>query len=177
MNDAKEDGARGRALQARRNLRDAVVWFALGAAIFAASWSMDRLQSQGINPYTIPGLLPGLLGIAMMILGALLALRSLGEGARTRSTSARSEPPGGYGQLLLTLALCLVFTGALLGHGLPFWLAATIFVAASILTLHRGQAERKRSKLREAATAVLIGLCAGGAITLVFQILFLVRLP
>jgi hypothetical protein len=177
MNDAKEDGARDRALQARRNLRDAAAWFALGAAIFAASWSMDRLQNQGINPYTIPGLLPGLLGIAMMILGALLALRSIGEGALMCPAPAPGASPGGRGQLLLTLALCLVFTGALLGHGLPFWLAAAIFVAASILTLHRAQAEPKRSRLREAATATLIGLCAGGAITLVFQVLFLVRLP
>ena len=175
MNDAMKNGARDRALRARRNLRDAVAWIALGAVIFAASWSMDRLKSQGINPYTIPGLLPGLLGIAMMILGALLAIRSLGEGARTPLAAAPGGPAGGYRQLILTLALCLVFAGVLLGHGLPFWLAAAIFVTVSILALHRQQAAQ--SKRREIATAVCIGLCAGGAITLIFQVLFLVRLP
>lgn len=175
MNDAMKDGARDRALRARRNLRDAVAWIALGAVILAASWSMDRLKNQGINPYTIPGLLPGLLGVAMMILGVLLAIRSLGEGARTPPTAAPGRPSGGHRQLILTLALCLVFTGALLGHGLPFWLAAAIFVAASILALPREQTAQSRR--REIAAAVFIGLCAGGAITLIFQVLFLVRLP
>src|ERR1700755_2922493 len=54
----------------------AIGWMGLGIAILIGSVMMDRLEKQGINPYTIPGLLPGLLGIAMMILGALLAIRS-----------------------------------------------------------------------------------------------------
>src|SRR3954452_15176500 len=51
-------------------------WMALGIAILIGSVMMDRLEKQDINPSTIPGLLPGLLGIAMTILGALLAARS-----------------------------------------------------------------------------------------------------
>src|SRR6202023_191728 len=50
-------------------------WMGLGIAILIGSVMMDRLENQDINPYTIPGLLPGLLGIAMTILGALLAAR------------------------------------------------------------------------------------------------------
>lgn len=176
MNDARKDETHGRAFQARRNLRDAVAWIALGAVIFAASWSMDRLKNQGINPYTIPGLLPALLGIAMMLLGALLAMRSIGNGALARHAPASEASAGGHRQFVLTLALCLVFTVGLLGHGLPFWLAAAIFVAASILALQWLQAGQKPG-LREISIAVLIGLGAAGAVTLVFQVIFLVRLP
>jgi hypothetical protein len=179
MNDFTEDGAHDHALKARRNLQDAVVWVILGGVILVASLSMDRLESQGINPYTAPGLLPGLLGVVMMCLGVLLALRSIGEGALTRHTPALSGPAGGYKQLIVVLALCLVFTAVLLGHGLPFWLAGAMFVSASILTLQQAQrsAAQERLGLREIATAVSIGLGAGGAITLVFQTFFLVRLP
>src|SRR5712672_4139293 len=60
----------------RSDFLSALGWMALGIAILIGSVMMDRLEKQGINPYTIPGLLPGLLGIAMTILGALLAARS-----------------------------------------------------------------------------------------------------
>src|SRR5882757_11178733 len=60
----------------RSDFLSALGWMAFGIAILIGSVMMDRLEKQGINPYTIPGLLPGLLGIAMTILGALLAARS-----------------------------------------------------------------------------------------------------
>jgi hypothetical protein len=115
----------------------------------------------------------------MVCLGALLALRSIGEGVLARHTPALSGPASGYKQIMVVLALCLIFTAVLLGHGLPFWLAAAMFVSASILTLQQAQrkAAQERLGLREIATAVSIGLGAGGAITLVFQTFFLVRLP
>src|ERR1700761_4230460 len=64
------------AVSPRSDLLAAIGWMVLGGAILTGSLMMDRLEDQDINPYTIPGLLPGLLGIAMIILGALLALRS-----------------------------------------------------------------------------------------------------
>src|SRR6202051_5394265 len=60
----------------RGDFLSAFGWMGLGIATVIGSLMMDRLENQDINPYTIPGLLPGLLGIAMTILGALLALRS-----------------------------------------------------------------------------------------------------
>jgi hypothetical protein len=181
----RQDGAREHASGARRNFHDAIVWAILGALILGASLSMDRLESQGINPYTAPGLLPGLLGIAMICLGVLLAFRSVREGALARRAAGHAvhaipvAPGGGHGQLLRVLALCLFFTVVLLGHGLPFWLVGALFVSASILTLQRAQRKAAHARLgwREIATAVVIGLGAGGAITLVFQTFFLVRLP
>src|SRR5882757_7518217 len=60
----------------RSDFLSALGWMGLGIAILIGSVTMDRLEKQDINPYTIPGLLPGLLGIVMTILGALLAARS-----------------------------------------------------------------------------------------------------
>ena len=53
----------------RSDLADAAFWIVLGVAVLIGSFTMDRLERQGVNPYTVPGLLPGLLGIAMMALG------------------------------------------------------------------------------------------------------------
>jgi hypothetical protein len=161
----------------RSDFLSALGWMALGTAILIGSIRMDRLENQDINPYTIPGLLPGLLGIAMTILGALLAMRSW----RPHLLAAPGAPPDRAEQkrLVLVLGLCLVFGVGLVGHGLPFWLAAALFVTVAILSLQYQQRQSTGAKLnlRMVLTAAAIGLGAGFAITLVFQEFFLVRLP
>jgi hypothetical protein len=162
----------------RSDFLSALGWMALGIAILIGSVMMDRLEKQGINPYTIPGLLPGLLGIAMTILGALLAARSwrphlLASAGKTPVNRAEQM------RILLVLGLCLAFGVVLVGHGLPFWLAAAIFVTTAILCLQY-QARKSTGEaltLRQFATTAAIGLGAGVAITIVFQEIFLVRLP
>jgi hypothetical protein len=155
-------------------------WMGLGIAILIGSLMMDRLEKQGINPYTIPGLLPALLGIAMTILGALLAARSwrphlLSKVARTDSAARGAERK----RLLLVLGLCLTFGVILVGHGLPFWLAAALFVTTAILSLQYQQSKSTGLTLntRSLVKTAAIGLGAGIVITIVFQEIFLVRLP
>jgi hypothetical protein len=163
----------------RGDFLSAIGWMALGVAILIGSVMMDRLEKQDINPYTIPGLLPGLLGIAMTILGALLAARSwrpqLFASTANRTPVDRAEQK----RLVLVLGLCLAFGVGLVGHGLPFWLAAAIFVTAAILLLQRRreQSDGRTLSLRKFITAAAIGLGAGVVITIVFQEIFLVRLP
>jgi hypothetical protein len=167
-------------LAARSELMQATGWAALGLAVLVASLHMDRLESQNINPYTVPGLLPGLLGVVMMLLAGLLALRSWRRGAFAADVS---NAPGidapTARRVALVLALCLAFGIGLVGHGLPFWLAAALFVSVAIMSLQLPQRRGagRRLALRDVAIAIAIGLGAGGAITLVFQQVFLVRLP
>jgi hypothetical protein len=165
----------------RSDFMSAIGWIGLGIAILIGSVMMDRLEKQGINPYTIPGLLPGLLGIAMTILGALLAARSwrphlLSTAATTTDVSVKRAEQK---RLLLVLGLCLTFGVILVGHGLPFWLAAAIFVTASIVGLQYRQhaPSGQKSNARLFIKAAAIGLGAGIVITIVFQEIFLVRLP
>jgi hypothetical protein len=187
MHESAEGATDRDALAARRNFFEAVCWFVLGAVILVASWKMDRLQSQDINPYTIPGLLPGLLGIAMMLAAGLIAIRSVRERAFTvqapasmhASASSSVEPSSSRVQLVITLVLSVAFVAGLLGRGLPFWLAGALFVAALIAALQYVQCKASAQPfgLRQIAVAIVVGLGAGGGITLLFQTLFLVRLP
>jgi hypothetical protein len=164
---------------ARSELLQAGGWITLGGAVLIASLRMDRLESQHINPYTVPGLLPGLLGIAMMLLGTLLALRSWRRGALAGTIAASSFDAAMARRVALIVALCVTFGVVLVGHGLPFWLAAALFVSVTIVLLQRPQriAAGERLGLRKLVVAAIIGLGAGEIITLVFQQVFLVRLP
>jgi hypothetical protein len=158
----------------------ALGWMALGGAILIGSWTMDRLKNQDVNPYTVPGLLPGLLGIAMMLLGSWLLLRSWRQGALRRPAAPDSSGSSiSVRQLGLAIGLCVTFDVVMVGHGLPFWLAAAAFVSVAILTLQHSQrkAAGRRLSARAVSSAVAIGLGAGLAITEVFQQIFLVRLP
>ena len=156
----------------------ALLWMAFGIAVAIGSWRMDRLENQDINPYTVPGLLPGLLGIALILFGALLLLRAWQQGALDPSVP-RGVPMSAAERkrLLIVLGLCLTFGVGLVGHGLPFWLAAAIFVSATISILQYPQRRAANQVARGIVTALVIGLGAGLAITLIFQEFFLVRLP
>ncbi|HEY1229521.1 MAG TPA: tripartite tricarboxylate transporter TctB family protein [Ramlibacter sp.] len=165
---------------ARADLHDALGWMALGLAILVGSLTMDRLEHQNINPYTVPGLLPGLLGLAMLLLGGVLALRSWRRGALHEAR--RPATPEMHAQrvrVAVVLALCLGYGVGLVGHGLPYWLASSLFVATMILVLQRMNPDPAERVLtpRAWAKAIAIGLGAAFTIQVVFQELFLVRLP
>jgi hypothetical protein len=164
----------------RADLADAIGWIVLGAAVLVGSILMDRLESQHINPYTVPGLLPGLLGIAMILLGLVLAERSRERGAfRQPRAPATQDQRDERRRVWIVTGLCVGYGVVLIGHGLPFWLASSIYVTGSILVLQRlsRDPQERQFTLRAAIKAVVIGIASSVITQLVFQELFLVRMP
>lgn len=149
-------------------------WMAFGAAVLAASWRMDRLQGLNINPWSVPGLLPGVLGALMLLFGAALLLRSLAAaGGRAPA------PTGSTARTGLALLLCLGYAAGLIGRGWPFWLTSAAFLFAALLAfcwLDR-DADAPQGLARLALSSAAIALAAAGAIALLFQEVFLLNLP
>ena len=171
-----------------------LIWLVFGAAVVYGSWTMDRLESLGINPVTAPGLLPGLLGLGFIGFGLVLLLRRgeprlVGEapaetGAIETDAVETGTPQLGVAEggedwrrLALSWALCVVFAGGLLGRGLPFWLLAAVFVFLHILLLDDADRIAATPLPRRIATAVVVAVATAAAVTFVFQNLFLIRLP
>lgn len=166
----------------RADLHDALGWIVLGLAICIASWNMSRLEDQHINPYTIPGLVPGLLGLGMIIVGSILAIRSWERHRHHPAGPAAVADDHAHlrrKRVLLTIILCCGYSIVLIGHGLPFWLASSIYVTGSILTLNRLHPDTSRHpfNLKAIVHALLIGVGSSVVVWLVFERLFLVRLP
>jgi putative tricarboxylic transport membrane protein len=149
-------------------------WMVLGAAIAVASWRMDRLAAQNINPWSAPGLVPGLLGALMLLFGAALCLR--GAAAASASDPAAASPSL---RAWLALVLCIGFAAGLLGHGLPFWLTAAGFMFVAIFAFRwlDGDAALRRRLGYLAISSAAIAAAASVSISLLFQELFLIRLP
>ena len=141
---------------------------------------MDRLAQQNINPVTVPGLLPGLLGLAMILLGSALGVRSLRRGALAQATPASTaDEREQRKRVWIAIAMCVGYGVVLVGHGIPFWLASTIYVTASILVFQRLSRDLGERQLGVMAwlKALVIGAAASVVTWLVFEMVFLVRLP
>lgn len=160
----------------RADLVSAVVWMLLGGAIAIGAWRMDRLEHLHINKYEIPGLVPGILGAVILLLGVLLAVRALSQGALRPLVPEPAAP--GAARMALVFAALLLYALVLVGHGLPFWLATSAFVSAFIFFFDRErQTALGRSTGRQAMLALACGAVAGGVVSTVFQDIFYVRLP
>lgn len=76
----------------RSDYLSALGWAAFGLVVLIASWRLDRLGKLGINPWSAPGLTPGLVGVLMILLAIALGMQ-----ARKRSraqAAARTRADG-----------------------------------------------------------------------------------
>jgi hypothetical protein len=163
----------------RSDLLSAAFWALLGSAVLGASWRMDRLGDRGINALSAPGLTPGVIGALMVALAAVLAWQALrrDDAAPAATDDAATEPAHTLRRTLLAGALCVLFAGVSLGHGLPFAAeaAAFIFVFTSVFSWPTWRAERR--VVRGPVQALIVAVVAALAIAWLFESVFLVRLP
>lgn len=147
------------------------MWVVLGAAMTVGALRIDRLESQGVEWFAAPGLLPGVLGVIIMLNGLLIALR------------ARRMPAGGvdsahdWRRIGLTLVLCLGFAAGLVGRGMHFGVAAGLYLFSHIALLQWN--ERKAAGQAVRGLLVAAAVAVGGALIVpyIFESVFLVRLP
>ena len=163
----------------RADLVTGLVLVALGIGVVVESLRMPRFEQLNINPYTVPGLVPGALGAVILVLGAALFVRAaraggwrLGSGAGPASWSA--DP--GVRRLLLAVGLCVGYAAGLVGR-LPFWLATLLFVVGFVALFEWPLAASRSQRWRRLGFALAFGALISAVVTLVFQEIFLVRLP
>lgn len=152
---------------ARADLRGGVGWMVLGGLITGAAWRMDRFEQMGGTLYTAPGLVPGLFGLLLLLLGVALAWR----GWRGHALGPAPAPLLNA-RVAAILALTLVYAGALVGR-LPFAAITALFITLFCALF----APEGTSAVRRWRTALLCGALGTAAIVVVFERVFLVRLP
>ena len=149
----------------------------IGLAIIIGSWNMDRLEKQGVPGFAAPGLVPGILGVLILLSALAIVLRSIRRGALQPAGVPGQPAAHSRGRTVLALILCLGFAGGLVGHGLPFWVAASTYLFLHIFLLQLPERRAAGQVGRGFAVALAVGLGAGLTIATMFQHLFLVRLP
>lgn len=161
----------------RAELAVAAGWFAFGATAAVASWRMDRLSDRGIEPWSAPGLTPGLVGVLVMAIALVVGLRAWARRVKPGGAAIPASQRGPVlGRTILAGALCVAFAASL-GHGLPFIACAAVFVFAFTAVFSWADWQRSDRVARGAGTALAVALVASAAIALLFEHVFLVRLP
>ncbi len=165
-------------LSPRYDLWTAAVFFCAGVAIIHLCWLMPTYREQQGQIYVAPGLVPALHGIVITGLSIWLGLRAIARGALRTGSGKPQKPREGYSntRLFLAAAMCLAFAVGLVGR-MPFWLAAAIFVFAFTMLFEWQRDAPRRERLRRLAIAAALGISTGAVVTLVFERVFLVRLP
>lgn len=120
--------------------------------------------------------MPGLLGLAIAFMGAILLLRSVRGGALQRRVRAPLVLRDHW-RLIFSLGLSLLYALVIVASALPFWLVTAVYVAVFVIVFQYAERRAAGQVPRGIAVAVVHGLLAGWLIQYVFEELFLVRLP
>lgn len=166
----------------RTDLESAFAWIALGALAVFGAWHMDRLEAQGAQLFTAPGLWPGIVGLAIAMLGGVLAVRSQrrGRAAGWNAAAADDTQIAPTAHFATAAAMFFAYAVLLVGHGLPFWLGTFVFVTAYVFWFRRAAralGDGAGTPRGDVILALACGIATAAVVPLVFEKLFFVRLP
>ncbi len=186
----------------RLDLVSGAAFSGLGLFLAVESWRMARLEHRDISPYTVPGMVPGVLGVIVLVLGLVLLARAAAKGGwRLRGegdASPGSESGGAAGKLMLTLALTLGYAAGLVGR-VPFAWATFVFLFLFVLIFEWNQpagdgnryalvrridavfirafGETAGLRVKTGVAAALLAAVVSIGVMFVFQEVFRIRLP
>ncbi len=164
----------------KADLITGLVLIIFSLTIIEESWRMPRLEQLGIHPASVPGVVPGILGIILLILGAVLTIRSFRRGGHrlgiNRESVARTLLLPGNLHLLITLVLSVGYASFMIGN-MPYWLATGIFTFLFIAVFEWRPNADRRARVRALAVAAVIAVAVSWTVTWTFANLFLVTLP
>jgi hypothetical protein len=151
-----------------------------GLAVLIRSLQMPRFKGLGVNPYSVPGIVPGLLGVILITLGLILLVRSIQQKGYRLGVSGKVVKEfltdDSTKHFLFSLILCTVYAVFVLRR-LSYPIATGLFVFLFVFIFEFRRWERILSQKRTLLFALFEAIFVSGAVTLVFRYLFLVDLP
>jgi len=157
-----------------------IVLLLFALAILIMSIQMPRYEGLGVNPYSVPGIVPGLLGVILLILSLVLLIRSIIRkgyqlGLNIEIVKQYFTDPSTR-NFLFTLILSLVY-GVLLLTRIPYLLATALYILFFILIFEYRPKENMSSQKKTILYSLVEAISVSAGITLIFRYLFLVNLP
>jgi hypothetical protein len=165
----------------KKDFITSIVLIAFSISVVVSSYTMPRLERRGIDPFSAPGVVPGMIGVILLCLSLILFVRSLRKGgyrlfSRAEAAEQAKRHPGAAGRVLLTLAISLIYSVGCLGRF--DYSIITILYVFSFICLFEYRPEQPISGQKKMfSLALLQAVIASLLITVVFRHLFLVDLP
>ncbi|KPJ76235.1 MAG: hypothetical protein AMJ54_12360 [Deltaproteobacteria bacterium SG8_13] len=157
-----------------------ILLMAFGIWVLVHSIQMPRFENLEANPFSVPGIVPGLLGVVIFLLSLVVFLRSLKQkGYRlgiNAAVIANASKDASMQRMLVTILVCSFYAMGLIGRT-NYYLATFLFVLAFLLVFQYRQSQKQQALGKLIALSVLQAVLTAGAVGAVFRYLFLVELP
>lgn len=165
---------------AKADLVTSIILLLFGMAILIMSIQMPRYEGLGVNPYSVPGIVPGLLGVILLVLGLVLLIRSIIRKGYQLGLSSKivkqyfTDPS--TRNFLFALILSLVY-GVFLLTRIPYSLATGLYILIFILIFEYRPKANISSQKKTILYSLVEAISVSAGVTLIFRYLFLVDLP
>ena len=151
-----------------------------GVWIIVQSIKMPRYQEFGANPFSVPGIVPGILGTIITALSALVFIRAIQNGGYrlklSRTVILNTVRDESFKRMMITCLVCAVYGLLMIGR-ISYYLATFLYVFAFLIIfqyrLSENIAVQRNLIFRSLVQALLVSAAVGS----VFRYLFLVDLP
>jgi hypothetical protein len=153
---------------------------AFGIAVLVLSIQMPRFEDQGVNRFSVPGIVPGFLGSIIAVLGLVLFVRSiirkgyrLGLDGAAVSRFFKAEMTKRFA---LTILVSVAYGWGLIGR-INYEIATAIYIFAFIVIFDVKWRRGIKTQWKKILIAAIIAVLVGGVVGTTFRRLFLVNLP
>ena len=157
-----------------------ILLMAFGIWIVIHSLQMPRFKELSANPFSVPGIVPGVLGTIIFILSLAVFVRSLRhKGYRlgiNRETLKGLFRDTSVQRMLLTTVICVIYGLAMIGH-MNYYLATFVFVLSFLLLFQYGLSDGTVKRGKILIGSLLQAVLTAAIVGAVFRYLFLVDLP
>ena len=153
---------------------------AFGIAVLVLSIQMPRFEDQGVNRFSVPGIVPGFLGSIIAVLGLVLFVRSIiRKGYRLGLDGAavdRFFKAEMTKRFALTILVSVAYGWGLIGR-INYEIATAIYIFAFVVIFDVKWRRGIKTQWKKILIAAIIAVLVGGIVGTTFRRLFLVNLP
>ena len=150
-----------------------------GLSIFYFALKMPRFAERHINPYSVPGLVPGLLGVVIAFLGLVLLIRSILRKGYKLELNGKTLKAFFTDQTTIRIGYTILISvgyWVLLGK-LPFAVITALYVFAFVVIFEYKIEQTISVQWKTLLIAMIMAVVTSVVTTYTFQYLFLVNLP
>ena len=163
----------------KKDFITSIVLIVFSISVVISSYTMPRLERRGIDPFSAPGVVPGMIGLILLCLALILFVRSVRRGGYLLFDQPADPPSrhrGAARRVVLTLVISLIYALGLLGR-IDYALATMLYIFSFIVLFEYRWGTPLNSQKKVVAFALVQALVASVLISLVFRKLFLIDLP
>ena len=153
---------------------------AFGIIVLVLSIQMPRFEEQGVNRFSVPGIVPGFLGSIIAVLGLVLLIRSiirkgykLGLDGAAVGRFFKAEMTKRFA---VTILVSVAYGWGLIAR-INYEVATAIYIFAFIVIFDVKWKQGIKTQWKKILIAFIVAVLVGGVVGTTFRRLFLVNLP